>query len=259
LFVFVLTQVQLGDAEVLPCMDTAHDRIRAIMEDVYMSETKLHRQQQKRKAAKQRSQQLSRMGSRESISDYSESIDDAWLGDGQSVSNLSDEAESRQSASSEYSIGSMQDYGVCVDRALVIHFHSPYVPSIDIVDFPGLLPVFAHRDMLRWSGSGGSSDPLKEKDNEYFTEETDSSAEEELQWEIWRQNRLGLVEMHALANPRSMYVAAMEANAERLADSPALAVVERLNLQVSNLILIVIIDRNAIMYLLLLLLLLLLL
>lgn len=196
-----------------------------------MSEMKMHRLHKKKKSQRTA---LSRMSSRESIGDYPDSIDDMIMSETQSVGDLSDETESKQSSFSHFTIGSLQDYGVCVDRALVVHLHSPYVPTIDIVDFPGLLPPFQHKAHLNSSGDeepgNGRTDQLHEEGDS--NGDTECGPEEELQWEIWRQNRLGLVEMHSMAHPRSMYVAAIEARPEHLAASPALALVKRLDLQV---------------------------
>ena len=206
-------------------MDTAHRRIRSIMNDVYATEKRSKRSHR-----------------RQTYSLKIESLD-SCITEGSNGPNgaacPSDDLESVHSSSSLFSRGTeethseadTEDFGVCVDRAIVIHYYSPLVPTIDVVDFPGLLPSFEQNQL--WAGT--CSRPTEKGDEDFTANDSVEVLEEarKAQWETWRLQRLQLVEMHALAHPKSMYIAAIEANAERLAKSSALDVVTRLKLQVS--------------------------
>ena len=209
----------------LPCLEEAHVRIQNIMTDLYMTHRAACSPCRARKVTSNK-QALSRRCSRESIA--SDGLSDTLPMESNEVTEDSDSIMS--------SVSSMQmrsgtafgegfpDYGVCPDRAIVIHFYSPLVPTMDIIDLPGLLPAYQYREDVNGVCGGGVSI------DDNSTDERIS----ETQWNEWRQDRLQLVENHALAHPQSIYLAVMEAKTSTIAQSEALALLERLHLQVSG-------------------------
>jgi hypothetical protein len=105
----------------------------------------------------------------------------------------------------------------CLDRALIIHFHSPYVPSIDLIDLPGLLPLARPQSSLFSSPSNQAI----------------MSSDYDAEWAKWRTDREELIHQFVLQNPRSIFLAVVEANMNEVATSRTLSFVQSLGIQVT--------------------------
>ena len=89
------------------------------------------------------------------------------------------------------------EVGVCMDRMIVVHVYSPYVPSLDIVDLPGIVATSSRVDV-------GADVPAKTRQ---------------------------IVEDYIATHPNSMYLALVEAGS-RFSCAPCLEFIQKYNLQV---------------------------
>lgn len=105
----------------------------------------------------------------------------------------------------------------CTDRALIVHYYSPYVPSIDLIDFPGILPL----------ARSSLSSSLPTTSSNFVSLEYDS------EWTQWRENRDEILHNFILQNPKAIYLALVEANMSNISQSRIMNLIESWKIQVS--------------------------
>lgn len=104
-----LCQVQIGDAQILPSFDSAHLEIGRVMQRLRREEVKACRRKRGQSGSPH--------------SNYSAS--------------LLAEIQGHNVVTSEYE---EQEQEVGLNRAIIVHIYSPLVPTLNLVDLPGLLP-----------------------------------------------------------------------------------------------------------------------
>ena len=157
-------QVQIGDAQILPSFDSAHLEIGRVMQRLRREEVASVRQSRKRDA---HNTNPSTSSSGSSTITHSESrlLTKSHLMAAIRGHNSVKLAAAKCSSEDEEE---KEEEDVGLSRAIIVHIYSPLVPTLNLVDLPGLLPstIQQSQEQELEQPSGDDSDEEDEEEGE---------------------------------------------------------------------------------------------